>query len=147
MVRRKAKFGAARARAVLVHFIPVLLVSWSGAHAQPVDPSGLWITESGVTRMRIARCGTGYCGTIVSTGGSGIDSKNPNPALRTRKLSGLQILQATKPSGSGFSGTLYNPNDGKTYAGSLTPQDANHVVVSGCVLSIVCKRQTWTRAP
>lgn len=125
--------------------VSVLLTMPGVALAQASDPSGLYVTESGVTRMRIARCGAGYCGSIVSTGGSGIDAKNPNPALRTRKLAGVQILQATRPSGDGFSGTLYNPNDGKTYSGSIAQQDADRVIVSGCVLGVLCKRQTWTR--
>lgn len=115
------------------------------AHAQGADPSGVWLTESGTSKVRISRCGGGYCGVLVSTGGSGLDDHNPDPAQRSRKLVGVQILSATTPSGSGYSGSLYNPNDGKTYSGSLTPNDANHVTVAGCVLSVLCKRQTWTR--
>lgn len=141
-----ARAAEAARRALAACLVGAKLLAMPGsAPAQALDPSGLYVTESGVTRMRIAKCGTGYCGSIVSTGGSGIDAKNPDPALRGRKLAGVQILQATKPSGEGFSGTLYNPNDGKTYSGSLTPQDADHVIVSGCVLGLFCKRQTWTR--
>lgn len=145
MTRRNAR-PIARLAALAV-LVPAALPGPASVKAQAaLDPSGVWITESGVTRVRIGRCGGGYCGTIVSTGGPGTDSNNPDPALKGRKLAGVQILQATTPSGGGYSGTLYNPNDGKTYSGSLTPQDANRVVVAGCVMSVLCKRQTWTRA-
>ena len=58
---------------------------------------------------------------------------------------GVQILDARKPDGGGFSGTLYNPNDGKTYSGSMRLKDASSLEVSGCVLAVLCKSQAWTR--
>ena len=128
---------------------PVLAVAalfLSGmALAQANDPSGIWVTQTGGSKVRITRCGAGYCGTLVSTGGGELDTNNPDPTLRTRKLVGMQILDARSPTGGGFDGTLYNPKDGKTYSGSLTLRDANHVEVEGCVLRVLCKRQTWTR--
>ncbi len=124
----------------------LLLTSGGSALAQKApDLSGLWQTETTGSTVRIARCGSGYCGTIAATAGSGIDAQNPDPALRTRKLVGVQIMQAGTPSGSGFEGSLYNPNDGKTYAGSITPKGPDTVEVAGCVLSVLCKRQTWRR--
>ncbi|MDV2985702.1 UNVERIFIED_CONTAM: DUF2147 domain-containing protein [Methylobacteriaceae bacterium AG10] len=123
-----------------------LAVSAGGAQAQKAaDLSGLWQTETAGSTVRIARCGGGYCGTIATTAGTGVDAQNPDPALRTRKLVGVQIMQAGTPSGAGFEGSLYNPNDGKTYAGSLTPKAPDTVEVAGCVLSVLCKRQTWRR--
>ncbi|MCE4224167.1 DUF2147 domain-containing protein [Methylobacterium sp. C25] len=129
--------------------VPVLaLLSLTAIHpafAQPSgDPSGTWLTESGA-KVRVARCGGGYCGTLASTSGSGLDVNNPDPALKSRKLVGVQILTATTPTGDGFGGSLYNPNDGKTYSGSLTPKGAVRLSVSGCVLRVLCKSQTWTR--
>jgi uncharacterized protein (DUF2147 family) len=109
------------------------------------DLAGLWQTENAGSTVRIARCGTGYCGMIAATPGPGLDAKNPDPTLRSRKLVGVQIMSAGTPSGEGFEGSLYNPNDGKTYAGSLTPKGVDTVEVAGCVLSVLCKRQTWRR--
>ncbi len=109
------------------------------------DLAGLWQTENAGSTVRIARCGAGYCGTIAATPGPGLDAKNPDPALQSRKLVGVQIMSAGTPSGEGFEGSLYNPNDGKTYAGSLTPKGPDTVEVAGCVLSVLCKRQTWRR--
>ena len=124
----------------------LFLASGGSALAQKTsDLSGLWQTETAGSTVRIARCGNGYCGTIAATAGPGVDAKNPDPALRTRKLVGVQIMQAGTPSGAGFEGSLYNPNDGKTYAGSVTPKGPDTIEVAGCVLSVLCKRQTWRR--
>ncbi|NEU10854.1 DUF2147 domain-containing protein [Methylobacterium sp. BTF04] len=109
------------------------------------DPSGLWLTETGDSKVRIARCGAGYCGTLVSVSGPGLDDKNPDAALRTRSLVGVQIMNAGKPTSDGYEGSLYNPKDGKTYSGGLVLKGANTVEVSGCVMSVFCKRQTWKR--
>ena len=131
------------------HMVAAALLSaasGTGAVAQKAaDLSGVWQTETAGSTVRIARCGGGYCGTIAATAGSGVDAQNPDPALRSRKLVGVQIMQAGTPSGTGFEGSLYNPNDGKTYAGSLTPKGPDTVEVAGCVLSVLCKRQTWRR--
>ena len=126
----------------------VLMALALGAAAGPAraaDPAGLWLTETGSSRIRIAPCGGGFCGTIVSAPGKGLDLKNPDPALRNRSVVDVQILDARNPDGSGFSGSLYNPNDGKTYSGSLRLTGPNTLEVSGCVMSVFCKRQSWTR--
>ncbi len=109
------------------------------------DPAGLWVTETGQSKIRIAPCGGGYCGTIVAAPGKALDDKNPDPAQRGRSVIGVQILDARNPDKDGFSGSLYNPNDGKTYSGSMRLKDPTHLEVSGCVLGFVCKSQTWTR--
>lgn len=109
------------------------------------DPSGIWLTETGDSKVRLARCGSGYCGTLVSVSGPGLDEKNPEPSLRSRSLVGVQIMNANKATSDGFEGTLYNPKDGKTYSGGLTVKGPNLVEVAGCVMSVFCKRQTWKR--
>jgi uncharacterized protein (DUF2147 family) len=126
--------------------LAVLAASALGGAARAADPAGLWITETGSSRIRIAPCGGGFCGTIVSAPGKGLDAKNPDPALRSRSVVGVQILDARQPDGSSYSGSLYNPNDGKTYSGSMRLTGPNTLEVSGCVMSVFCKRQTWTRA-
>ena len=74
-----------------------------------------------------------------------MDAKNPDPALRNRSVVGVQILDARQPDGPSYSGSLYNPNDGKTYSGSMRLTGPNSLEVSGCVMRLFCKRQTWTR--
>src|SRR3954453_21513425 len=88
------------------------------ALAQSGDPSGTWLTESGDTRVRIAKCGASWCGTIVASTHPK-DVNNPDAAKRDRALVGVQMISEIVPSGDGFSGQLYNPQDGKTYLGKL----------------------------
>lgn len=125
-------------------WLAVLLTAGAG-HAAG-DPSGVWVTETGDSKVRLARCGAGYCGTLVSVAGKGLDANNPDPALRGRSVVGVQIVNAPNASGDGYAGTLYNPKDGKTYSGTLKMTGPNTVEVSGCVMSVFCKSQTWKRA-
>ena len=50
---------------VLLSFMAALALA-APALAQGQDPSGTYLSESGDTRVRIARCGGAYCGTIVA---------------------------------------------------------------------------------
>ena len=57
----------------------------------------------------------------------------------------MQIVNASAATADGYEGTLYNPKDGKTYSGSLKLTGPDSLMVSGCVMSVFCKRQTWKR--
>lgn len=122
-----------------------LFVSFSFA-ASAQDASGTWLTASGETRVRIAPCGAGLCGTIVWVKDAGAkDENNPNAALKSRSLVGVNMIQMKAAGDKKWSGSLYNPQDGKTYSGSLNHIDANTLSLSGCVAGIFCKSQNWTR--
>ncbi|HZH52589.1 MAG TPA: DUF2147 domain-containing protein [Microvirga sp.] len=122
-----------------------LLALTGAAHAQVPDPSGTYLSESGETRVRIARCGQAYCGTIVGVQGDAKDANNPDPALRGRSLVGVQMISNLKPSGDGFTGQLYNYKDGKTYTGKMSFQGKS-MQLSGCVLGgLICRSQTWAK--
>jgi uncharacterized protein (DUF2147 family) len=59
----------------------------------------------------------------------------------------VQVVQGLKPSGANkWSGQIYNADDGKTYQAHVTVVSENAMKVQGCVLGILCKSQTWTRA-
>lgn len=114
--------------------------------ASAQDASGTWLTASGETRVRIAPCGGGLCGTIAWVKNTGAkDENNPNAALKSRSLIGVNMIQMKPAGDKKWSGTLYNPQDGKTYSGTLTQNDANSLSLSGCVAGIFCRSQTWTR--
>jgi len=115
------------------------------AYAQAQDPSGTYLSESGETRVRIARCGQVYCGTIVSVQGEAKDVNNPDASLRGRSLVGIQMISNIQPSGDGFTGQLYNYKDGKTYTGKMTFA-GKAMQLSGCVLGgLICRSQTWAK--
>lgn len=112
---------------------------------QRFDIAGLWKTHDPGASVRIARCGRGYCGTLASVGEGTVDVNNPNPALRNRRLVGLTVFSAGTPIPNGQRGQLYNPRDGRTYSGSLTAIGPDTLTVSGCVLGMFCRSQTWAR--
>ncbi|HEY8383621.1 MAG TPA: DUF2147 domain-containing protein [Microvirga sp.] len=122
------------------------LVLTAPALAQAPDPSGTYLSETGETRVRIARCGGAYCGTIIAVKGETKDVNNADTGLRGRNLVGVQMISNIQPSGDGFTGQLYNYKDGKTYSGKMSFQGGNAMQLSGCVMGgLICRSQTWTK--
>jgi len=130
----------------------VSLASLAGAHAATV-PEGVWSLPKGKATVRITSCGEGVCATLVGLrkpldkeGRPKVDSRNPDRAKRDRPVIGLSLLQGMAPSGDGWAGTFYNPDDGKTYAGTLAPAGDGALKLKGCVLGgLICKTQVLTR--
>jgi uncharacterized protein (DUF2147 family) len=125
--------------------------------ALAADPAGNWLTQGGSATVHIAKCGAAICGTIVklkdpndpSTGKPKTDKHNADAGKRNRPIVGIQIVLGMKPSGTAnkWSGQVYNAEDGKTYSGNLTLQDANTIKLEGCIMGgLICKAQTWKRA-
>ncbi|HEY8565400.1 MAG TPA: DUF2147 domain-containing protein [Beijerinckiaceae bacterium] len=110
------------------------------------EPTGTWLSQSGETRVRIGKCGAAMCGTIVGVKGEAKDANNPDPNLRGRSLVGVQMISNIQPSGEGtYTGSLYNPQDGKVYTGKMRLKGANALELSGCVMGVFCKSQTWSK--
>ena len=137
-------------------FAAVALIGLAGAGpALAADPAGMWLTQSGNSRIRIADCGGALCGTIVwlkepndpDTGKPKTDKNNSDASKRSRPLIGVQIVLGMKPAGADkWSGQVYNAEDGKTYSGSLTFSGGGSLQLQGCALGgLVCKGQTWTK--
>jgi uncharacterized protein (DUF2147 family) len=111
----------------------------------------VWRTASGSGVIRIVPCGTKVCGNIVNgtprPGETGLDSKNPNPALRKRPLMGLPILTGftARPDGKHVGGQIYNPEDGRTYRSEFRLKPDGKLEVKGCV-GPICQAQIWTPA-
>ena len=118
---------------------------WPGAGLAQ-DINGTWLTEGGNSQVRIAPCGSFRCATIVWTRAEARDVNNPDPGLRSRSLVGVRLIADGRPEREGWTGTLYNPLDGRTYAGKLKVKGPGELELSGCVLAgLFCRSQTWTR--
>lgn len=132
-----------------------LLVLAGSDGALAADPNGVWLTQTGTSRIRVADCGGALCGTIIwlkepndpDTGKPKTDKNNSDAAKRSRPLLGVQIVLGMKPAGTDkWSGQVYNAEDGKTYSGNLTMTGAGALTLQGCALGgLVCKGQNWTR--
>lgn len=112
---------------------------------------GRWKTETRNAIVEIQRCGASICGRVLTSDALRADpnfkdKNNRDPALRNRPVRGMQILSGFAQSGKSWTGgTIYNAEDGKTYAASITLANANQLNLRGCVLKFFCKTQTWTR--
>ncbi|MGI4818578.1 MULTISPECIES: DUF2147 domain-containing protein [unclassified Brevundimonas] len=128
-----------------------LAVSAFAAPALAGDPTGLWQTPTNGGQVRIERCGSALCGTLVTSAQIRAnpdqrDIRNKDESQRTRTLRGLRML-------SGFTGgptewrggSVYNPEDGGTYRGTITMTNDNTLRLRGCIVAPLCKTQTWTR--
>jgi uncharacterized protein (DUF2147 family) len=91
--------------------------------AEPIE--GNWKTKSGET-AQIVKCGGDYCVT-----------------LKTGKYSGKRIGKMAG-AGADYSGEITDPAEDKTYSGYATVSGAS-MKLKGCVMSIFCKSQTWTK--
>ena len=117
------------------------------------DPVGLWTrtNETGETHIRVAQEGEVYTGTIEWMEVPRNDIYNPNPDLRDRPLVGVQIFgDMVETSPTTWEGSLYNPEDGNTYDGTVTEIDENTLELEGCVTIIIipiCDSDTWARVP
>jgi uncharacterized protein (DUF2147 family) len=89
-----------------------------------VPADGAWFIDGTGVAVQIFDCSGLLCGRIIwlekardTAGRPTRDNKNPDPVFRQRPLCGLTVLQGLQPAGLDHwsSGTLYNPDDGKTY--------------------------------
>jgi len=117
--------------------------------------TGTWMSADGGTKVRISDCGGRLCGKVVwlskpvdpTTGKPKTDKHNADQSKRARPLLGVPVVQGMEPSGANkWSGEIYNADDGKTYQAHVTLVSDDAMNVRGCVLGILCKSQTWTRA-
>lgn len=134
-----------------------VLTSLSLARADDPSPLGTWLADDGKSHVEVSRCGAQLCGTAVwlkssldAAGTPRTDSKNPDAALRSRPLIGLQVLQGLVQDDSGpgqwEDGTIYDPESGSTYKCTLTMEGPNMMRVCGYVgIALFGKTQTWTR--
>jgi uncharacterized protein (DUF2147 family) len=132
----------------------ILGVSLLTSAAQAAPAEGTWLSEDGGTKVRISDCGGKLCGKVVwlkdPTGADGkpkTDRFNEDQSKRSRPLLGVSVVQGMAPtSDNKWSGKIYNADDGKTYDAHVSVISNNAMNVQGCVLSILCKNQKWTRA-
>ena len=132
--------------------LTALIVMATPAIARPLDGT-TWRTATGGGTIRIEACGAKTCGRILSgaprlgdtaTSG-GLDTKNPNPTMRARSLIGVNILTGfTRQADDSYKGgTIYNPEDGKTYRSEIKLKRDGNLEVKGC-LGPFCQNQVWT---
>jgi uncharacterized protein (DUF2147 family) len=106
-------------------FFAAALTSFSAsALADPI--AGNWKRPNGII-VRFSPCGGSFCASPIT---------GPNAGKSAGKLA---------PAGDGkYAGTLTDLEKNKTYTGkgSIT---GNTLTVSGCVLAVFCRSESWVR--
>jgi uncharacterized protein (DUF2147 family) len=110
---------------IALTIISVMLAA-SAAFAQ--DVIGKWKLDDGTAIVEVYKSGDAYNGKIVwleeptdADGTPAKDNNNPDPALRTRELIGLNMLSGLKKTADNeySGGKIYDPGNGKTYNCSM----------------------------
>lgn len=99
------------------------------------DLSGTWLRDTGASKVTFSRCGDAVCGSISWL----------KPGADPKARVGQRVFFDMKPTGPDtWSGSAFNPEDGKTYSGKMT-LSGNTLTTAGCVMGVFCKSATWTR--
>jgi uncharacterized protein (DUF2147 family) len=118
----------------------------------------LWLTEERDAHVRIERVGATYEGRIVwlkepdypaddaMAGRPKVDRENPLEALRGTPIMGLRIVQGFRfDDGEWRDGTIYDPNNGKTYRCRMW-FDGETLRVRGYIgIPLLGRSTSWTR--
>lgn len=140
----------------------LLAVAFAGAapnaaHAQPrPEIAGRWATQGFGSIVEFRPCTEApqsMCGRILwlweakdSQGRARTDLQNPDHALKTRSLIGIELVRGLRETAPGVwgGGALYNPDDGRTYDGEIRLRNGT-LELRGCALLVFCQTQTWRR--
>jgi uncharacterized protein (DUF2147 family) len=124
-------------------------VSFSGIAASNADDvCGEWWTESKDAKIMIYKTGDQFCGRISWTSDPNEkDGNNPDPALRSRKMVGLDMISGFKFKGSEWiNGKIYDPESGKTYSCKMWMNGKDVLFVKGYIgVSLLGEKEQWTR--
>ncbi len=141
--------GTIKSLALAISFTATALTLAPAAFAQ--DATGAW--KTGKANVRIADCGGALCANVVSlnepndpdTGKAKLDKHNSDASKKARPIVGISLLSGMKAAEAGvWKGSVYNPEDGKTYAASMTLKGSS-LTVEGCAMRVFCKTQVWNR--
>jgi uncharacterized protein (DUF2147 family) len=116
---------------------------------------GLWQTGSGKGRIQITKYSDKYGGKLVwlrepndEAGKPKLDIKNPDEKKRKNPKLGLNNLLGFTYKGDGEyeDGTIYDPENGKTYKCVMNLVDENTLKVRGYIgITMIGRTDIWTR--
>ena len=117
--------------------------------AAPAGLEGNWAAPEGSV-IRVYGCGEGVCAKVVVVEASApgtTDQNNPDDALRSRSLCGLEIGQGFKRDDDTHAsgGTLYDPKSGKTYSGTMVAEGDSLKLRGFIGVSLFGRTETWKR--
>lgn len=160
---RRRRFFGAIAPLVTASMVAIATSQgWAtGVHAgdrQAPRPTGRWLTPGVGSIVELEPCRRGAAGTLCGrivwlwdalddSASPRRDRENSDPKQRARPLVGTEILRGFHESSAGVwtGGAVYNPDDGRTYSGSIRLRADGTLELEGCALRVFCQAQVWRR--
>lgn len=146
---------------ISIGFTLLLLTATSAFGAGSSAILGIWKTEKDESKVEIFPCGDKICGKIIwlknplytdsrdgEVGTPVIDRKNPDPALHSRPVLGLRILEGFTAEGDNnwANGTCYDPKSGNTYRGKIHLAAPDRLELRGYIgIPLFGRTSVWTR--
>jgi uncharacterized protein (DUF2147 family) len=122
-------------------------------HSQVINKDvvlGEWLAESKDGKVLIYKQGEKYFGKISwgKDGGERKDVNNPDDKMKTQPIVGSVILKDFEFTGKLWeNGTIYDPNNGKTYSCNIKIKKPNELEIRGYMgISLLGRTTIWTRA-
>jgi len=147
---------------IAIVLLGLMLTPFTNVQAQEVkanDIVGVWLTQDKDSHVQIYKVGDKYFGKIIwlqtpndsITGKPKLDDKNEDPALQSRPVMGMKLLENFVFDGEDEweDGTIYDPKKGKTYSCYMKfPDDNNkdHLKIRGYIgFSLLGRTVYWDR--
>ncbi len=136
----------------------ILLFALKGAFGQSDRVVGIWLTEKKTSQVEIYKTAAGtYEGKLVwleepldENRRPKTDKENPDRNLRNRPLKGTILLKDFEYNARATEwkdGTIYDPENGRTYSAYMWMDDNNTLNIKGFVMGMrfMGRSTTWTR--
>lgn len=130
--------------ALLFLFMTGFFMVVTTVKAQPVkadDILGFWLNEEEDAKIEITNICGKYFGKVVwlkepneADGRAKVDDQNPEPSLQNRPIIGLELLKSfVFDEDEWNSGTIYDPDNGKTYKCTIKKGSATLLNIRGYI--------------
>ncbi len=133
---------------IILLFLFVFITINLNAQVTGEEIKGTWQTAAKDAQLFIYKEGAHFTGKITWLKRPGKDTKNPEPAMRTRDLIGMVILKGFIFNGNNKwdDGKIYDPSGGKTYSCKIKLKNNNTLEIRGYIgISLIGKTEVWTR--
>ena len=133
-----------------------LMITFFAGYAQTINSDavvGTWLTASGKAKVTIYKVGSKYNGKIswlknpnYEDGTTKRDKNNPDKNRQSDPLLGLLMLKDFEFDEDEWeNGTIYDPENGKTYSCTMKMRDGKLDLRGYIGISLIGRTQTWFR--
>ena len=141
-------------KVIMFCFLVVGLLTGSAAYCQSDKIEGTWFNDVKDAKIQIYKSGDGkFYGKIiwlkdpVKNGKPKLDEKNKNEKLQKQPIVGLVILKGFEKDGDTYEdGTIYDPENGKTYDCKITYKGKTLSIRGYVGISMFGRTTVWERA-